>query len=131
MTLFRFTLTAALALTLSAPAAAQPAAQTIQLYSFGYTPNVIRLAAGRPVTLTFVNTASGGHNFSAPSFFANTRIVSGSAPNGVVEVGAAVAQHHADPARRQLQGSLHPHISPPAGDARTDRGQLTPLNRAR
>lgn len=88
MTLFRFTLTAALALTLSAPAAAQPAAQTIQLYSFGYTPNVIRLAAGRPVTLTFVNTASGGHNFSAPSFFANTRIVSGSAPNGVVEVGA-------------------------------------------
>ena len=87
MTLFRSTI-AALALTLGAPAAAQPAAQTIQLYSFGYRPNTIHLAAGRPVTINLVNTAGGGHNFSAPSFFANARIVSGSAPNGVVELGA-------------------------------------------
>ena len=88
MTLFRTALTATLALTLGAPAAAQPATQTIQLYSFGYTPKAIRLAAGRPVTINFVNTAGGGHNFSAPSFFANARIVGGSAPNGVVELGA-------------------------------------------
>ena len=77
-----------LALALSAPAAAQPATQAVQLYSFGYTPKLIRLAADRPVTINFVNTSGGGHNFSAPSFFATARIVSGSAPNGVVEVGA-------------------------------------------
>ena len=88
MTLFRTALTATLSLTLGAPAAAQPATQTIQLYSFGYTPKAIRLAAGRPVTINFVNTAGGGHNFSAPSFFDNARIVSGSAPNGLVELGA-------------------------------------------
>ena len=87
MTLFRTAITATLALTINAPATAQPAAQTIQLYSFGYTPKVIRLAAGRPVTINFVNTAGGGHNFSAPNFFANARIVSGSAPNGVIELG--------------------------------------------
>lgn len=88
MTLFRTTLVTTLALVFSSPAAAQPAAQTIQLYSFGYTPKVIRLAAGRPVTLNFVNTAGGGHNFSAPSFFAAANVTSGSAPNGVVELGA-------------------------------------------
>lgn len=88
MTLFRSTLFAALAVALTAPAIAQPAAQTIQLYSFGYTPKAIHLAAGRPVTLNFVNTAGGGHNFSAPSFFAAANITSGSAPGGVVELGA-------------------------------------------
>ena len=87
-TLLRNALTATLVLALGGTALAQPAAQTIQLYSFGYTPNAIHLAAGRPVTLNFVNTAGGGHNFSAPSFFANARIVSGSAPNGVVELGS-------------------------------------------
>ena len=88
MTLLRSAVAASLMLALNAPAAAQPAAQTIQLYSFGYTPRAIRLAAGRPVTLTFVNSSGGGHNFSAPTFFANVRVVSGSAPNGVVELGA-------------------------------------------
>lgn len=88
MTLFRSTVTLALALAFTAPAVAQPAAQTIQLYSFGFTPKAIRLAAGRPATINFVNTAGGGHNFSAPSFFATAQITSGSAPNGVVELGA-------------------------------------------
>ena len=87
MTLFRSTLAAALMLTLNTPATAQPAAQTIQLYSFGYTPKAIHLAVGRPVTLNFVNTAGGGHNFSAPSFFAAANVTSGSAPGGVVELG--------------------------------------------
>jgi plastocyanin len=88
MTLFQSTIIAVLALAFTAPAAAQPAAQTIQLYSFGFTPRAIHLAAGRPVTLNFVNSAGGGHNFSAPSFFATAKIASGSAPNGVVELGA-------------------------------------------
>lgn len=88
MNLPRFAALAALAATFSAPVPAQPATQTIQLYSFGYAPKAIRLAAGRPVTLNFVNTAGGGHNFSAPSFFAAANVTSGSAPNGVVELGA-------------------------------------------
>ena len=88
MTLFRSPLTAVLALALTTPAAAQPPAQTIQLYSFGYTPKAIHLAAGRPVTINFVNTAGGGHNFSAPGFFAAASVTSGSAPGGVVELGA-------------------------------------------
>jgi len=88
MPLSRLFAAAALALTFSAPAVAQPAAQTIQLYSFGFTPNAIHLTAGRPVTLNFVNSAGGGHNFSAPSFFAAATITSGSAPNGLVELGA-------------------------------------------
>ena len=88
MTLFRSTIIAALALGFTPPAPAQPAAQTIQLYSFGFTPKAIHLAAGRPVTINFVNTAGGGHNFSAPSFFAAASVTSGSAPGGVVELGA-------------------------------------------
>ena len=88
MTLPRFAALAALTITFSAPATAQPAAQTIQLYSFGYNPKAIHLTAGRPVTLTFVNSAGGGHNFSAPSFLATAKIVTGSAPNGLIELGA-------------------------------------------
>lgn len=88
MTLLRSAVAASLMLALNAPTAAQPAAQTVQLYSFGYTPKAIHLAAGRPVTINFVNTAGAGHNFSAPSFFAAANVTSGSAPNGVVELGA-------------------------------------------
>ena len=71
------------------PAAAQPAAapvQTIQVYSFGYAPKPIQLAAGRAVTLSFVNQSGGGHDFTARQFFAGARIVSGAAPNGEVEL---------------------------------------------
>ena len=70
-------------------AAAQPAAapvQTIQVYSFGYAPKPIQLAADRAVTLSFVNQAQGGHDFTAREFFAGARIVSGAAPNGEVEL---------------------------------------------
>lgn len=70
-------------------AAAQPAAapvQTIQVFSFGYAPKPIQLAANRAVTLSFVNQASGGHDFTAREFFAAARILSGTAPNGEVEL---------------------------------------------
>ena len=70
-------------------ASAQPAAapvQTIQLYSFGYAPKPIQLAADRAVTLSFVNQAKGGHDFTAREFFAAARIISGAAPNGEVEL---------------------------------------------
>jgi plastocyanin len=72
------TIVAALAMSLPAPAAAQPAPQlVIQVWSFGFAPNPIRLAAGRPVTLTFVNSSGSSHDFTAPGFFQHARILSG------------------------------------------------------
>jgi plastocyanin len=78
--------TFALVLALGAPASAQPAAMTIVMSNFRYSPPTIRLAAGRPVTLTFVNRSGGGHDFTAKTFFANSTITAGAAPGGEVEV---------------------------------------------
>jgi plastocyanin len=47
---------------------------TVALTSFDYTPSTIRLRAGQPVVLRLVNDSSGGHNFSAPDFFAASAI---------------------------------------------------------
>ena len=66
-----------IAISLAASAAtAQPAPRPVevQLSSFDYTPEVIRLRAGEPVVLRLVNSGRGGHNFSAPEFFAAARL---------------------------------------------------------
>lgn len=71
-------------------ATAQPAAapvQTIQVYSFGFAPRPIQLAAGRAVTLNFVNQSGSGHDFTARALFARSKIVAGTAPNGEIELG--------------------------------------------
>ena len=86
MRLSRFTAFATF-LPLAGPAPAQPAAQVIQLYSFGYSPNPIRLRAGQPVTLTFVDR-KGSHDFVARSFFATSTITAGSAPGGRIALSA-------------------------------------------
>ena len=85
MTLSRLAAAALLSFTLAAPAAAQPAAVTIYLANFSLSPVPIHLAAGRPVTLTFVNRSGSGHDFTAKKFFASSRILSGSAPGGEIE----------------------------------------------
>ncbi len=78
---------AAFSLTLVAPAAAQtPAAQTIDVRSYSFAPAPIRLAAGKPVTLTFVNNSGSGHDFTAKDFFAHSAITSGAAPDGKIEL---------------------------------------------
>ena len=77
---------AAVTLAAASPAAAQIPVQTNQLYSFGYTPKVIRLAAGKPVTLTFVNQSGDTHDFTAKSFFARSRIVSGNVSGGEIDL---------------------------------------------
>jgi plastocyanin len=78
---------AAFSLTLVAPAAAQtPAAQTIDVRSYSFAPAPIRLAAGKPVTLTFVNNSGSGHDFTAKDFFAHSAITSGAAPGGKIEL---------------------------------------------
>ena len=83
----RLAAAAAFSLLAGSPAAAQPSAQTIVLYSHGYSPNPIQLRAGRPVTLTFVNRSGKGHDFTARSFFANSRILSGRVDDGEVGMG--------------------------------------------
>src|SRR3954451_3596100 len=82
----RIAAAAAAASFLVAPAAAQPAAQTIALWSYGFSPRPIHLAAGKPVTLTFVNRSGSGHDFTAKRFFASARILSGAAPDGMIEL---------------------------------------------
>jgi plastocyanin len=49
---------------------AQAAQVTVTLSSFDYAPSAVHLRAGQPVVLHLVNEAGGGHNFSAPEFFA-------------------------------------------------------------
>ncbi|MBV8686231.1 MAG: cupredoxin domain-containing protein [Alphaproteobacteria bacterium] len=60
------------------PAAAQDwshaARVEVRLANFSYTPKTIHLKAGQPVVLHLVNTASGGHDFTAPGFFAAAQV---------------------------------------------------------
>jgi plastocyanin len=72
----RLALLAALALPLPALGDA-PARVEITLSNFKFSPEVIRLKAGQPVTLHFVNDGSGGHNFAAPEFFKGVAGVKG------------------------------------------------------
>ncbi|HYE29615.1 MAG TPA: plastocyanin/azurin family copper-binding protein [Allosphingosinicella sp.] len=64
----------------SANVAAQPPDWTkaprieVKLSSFAFAPATLHLKAGQPVVLHLVNTASGGHDFSAPRFFSAARV---------------------------------------------------------
>jgi plastocyanin len=78
-----------LLLLLLAPAsAAQTPAATVevQLSSFAFTPRTIRLRAGAPVSLRLTNTGRGGHNFSAPEFFAAAQPTGATLRDGAIEV---------------------------------------------
>lgn len=63
---------------------------TVRMSNFEFDPNDIRLKAGLPVRLRLVNVSGGGHNFSAPSFFAVSRSPQSPSapPHGTVEVPA-------------------------------------------
>lgn len=84
----RLALLALIALSLAVPAAAQApepewrtaAEADILLHPFAYEPRVIRLAAGQPVKLEFVNNGRAHLSFSAPDFFRAARIRSRDAP---------------------------------------------------
>jgi plastocyanin len=67
------------ALAIAGPAAGQRPTDgvPIQLYSYGYSPSPIVLSAGVPVTLVFTDVAGTSHEFKAPAFFHNARIVTG------------------------------------------------------
>jgi plastocyanin len=69
---------------------AQDGAQTvtIRLSNFSFQPDHLRLRAGVPVHLRLVNASGGGHDFSAPAFFAASSYFAGSAapPEGTIDV---------------------------------------------
>lgn len=67
-------------------AAAQPAQVTVQLWSFGFAPNPIHLAAGRPVTLIFANRSGVSHDFTAPGFFRHASVTSGTLTGDEIEL---------------------------------------------
>ncbi len=72
----------ALAIFHAEPIIAQPAQVAVQVWSFGFAPRPLHLAAGRPVTLVFVNQSGGSHDFTAREFFAASTISAGAAPGG-------------------------------------------------
>jgi plastocyanin len=87
MSFSRLAAAAALSIIGVSPAAAQPAPPvTITVWSFGFAPNPIHLAAGRPVTLVFVNRSGSSHDFTASAFFAASSIRGGAAPDGEIEL---------------------------------------------
>ena len=68
----RFVPLAIFAVVLSTPvtAAEAPAKVTVTMANFSYAPAELHLRAGQGVTIHFVNTGSGGHDFTAETFFA-------------------------------------------------------------
>jgi len=87
MQLSRLAAAAAMSLLAAAPVSGQQPAQVlVQVWSFGFAPNPIRLAAGRPVTMTFVNQSGSSHDFVAPGFFQHARITGGAAPEDEIEL---------------------------------------------
>jgi uncharacterized cupredoxin-like copper-binding protein len=55
----------------------QAAQLDVLLAPFGYEPREIRLEAGRPVKLRFVNQGQGTYSFAAPAFFNASRVRAG------------------------------------------------------
>ncbi len=87
------------------PATAQADAlveQRVLLASFDFSPHELHLQAGKAYALVLTNTASGGHNFSAPEFFAAARVQpadAGLVAKGAVEVpGQSTRTIHLVPA---------------------------------
>src|SRR4029079_242280 len=153
MPLVRLAAVAAMSLALGAAAAAQPApAQlTITVWSFGFAPRPIHLAAGRPVTLVFVNRSGSSPDFTAGGAFwppAESRRGQrlGKQPrvhggrllcpfDGHRGLGAGRRdrasrprdqKHHARPARRRLSGALQPLSTQAVRDDRYSRRELSP-----
>ena len=74
------------ALVLAVPAFAQPSAVTLDVASFSFAPKPLHLAAGKPVTISFVNHSGSSHDFTAKEFFAASAITSGAAPGGKIDL---------------------------------------------
>jgi uncharacterized cupredoxin-like copper-binding protein len=78
------------------PASAAPADQQIDvvLSNFSFAPNMLQFQRNTAYTLHLMNSASGGHSFSAPELFAAVQIApedSGKIANGKIEIPAGQA----------------------------------------
>jgi uncharacterized cupredoxin-like copper-binding protein len=62
------------AATAAAPDFSNAARVDVTLSSFAFAPHVLHLKAGKPVVLHLVNQGSGGHDFTAPAFFAASTV---------------------------------------------------------
>ena len=51
-----------------------PATINVQMSNFKFTPKTIVLDHGRPYVLRLHNASDGGHDFTAPTFFAASRV---------------------------------------------------------
>ncbi len=63
---------------------------TVMLSDFAFEPDHLRLKTGEAVRLRLVNDSDGGHDFSAPAFFAASRILP---RDGGDRAGAGCAGH--------------------------------------
>lgn len=85
---------------------AQPRTVEVDLSNFAFGPKTIQLQGGVPIVLKLVNTASGGHNFSAPQFFAAAQVAPGqpAISDGTIEVPAhGTVEIRLTPARGQYE----------------------------
>ncbi|HMI95350.1 MAG TPA: cupredoxin domain-containing protein [Micropepsaceae bacterium] len=82
-------LTVSIAFAADAPANRQDIQVTLSNFSFA--PNMLRLQRNMSYAIHLVNSASGGHSFSAPGFFAAVAVApedGGKIVNGKVEIPA-------------------------------------------
>ena len=90
------------------------AEQRVTLSNFDFTPHELHLRAGQPVALVLANVASGGHDFSAPEFFAAARIEPADAAlvsEGEVEVpGRSTRTVHLVPATASQSTTIVPFM---------------------
>lgn len=72
----RYALLLALPLALAVPSATAqaPAVVNVQLSNYKFTPKTIVLDRGRSYVLRLHNVSRGGHDFTAPAFFAAARV---------------------------------------------------------
>lgn len=61
----------------SSATAQAPAAVEVHLANYSFTPRTIVLDHGRSYVLRLVNISGGGHDFTAPAFFANANVAAG------------------------------------------------------
>ena len=65
---------AAALLAASSAMAQAPGVVEVRLSNYKFTPRTIVLDHGRPYVLRLVNVAGGGHDFTAPAFFAASNV---------------------------------------------------------
>ena len=83
-----FPLAAAFALASPLSAAAPGATVSVVLTNHRFTPAPIHLSGGVPVQLVIANRSGSSHDFTAPEFFAASKISSGAIPGGKIRLGA-------------------------------------------